>query len=92
MYKELAAKGMGLIAVNSGDSKAEILRYVKTGKFTFPIGMDNVGSKDHGVAKKYGVTAYPTNYVVDSRGTVVWRGVGFDEDGLRGALAKLGVK
>ena len=92
MYKALKAKGLALIAVNSGDSKAEILKYVKEGGFTFAIGMDNVGRKDYGVAKKYGVQAYPTNYVVDSKGNVVWRSVGFDENGLKSALAKLGVK
>ena len=50
--------------------------------------MDTVGGKDHGVAKKYKVTAYPTNYIVDSKGKIVWRGVGFDESALRGALAE----
>jgi hypothetical protein len=83
---------MELIAVNSGDSKEQINKYVDEGKFTFRIGMDDAGGKNHGVAAKYGVMAYPTNYVLDSSGKVVWRAVGFDETGLRAALEKLGVK
>ncbi len=41
---------------------------------------------------RYGVQAYPTNYIVGADGTVVYRSVGFDEAGLRAALAKLGVR
>lgn len=41
---------------------------------------------------QYRVEAYPTNYVLDSSGKVVFRSVGFDEDGIRKALAKLEVK
>jgi hypothetical protein len=38
------------------------------------------------------VQAYPTNYVLDLEGKVVWRGVGFNEAEIRAALEKLGVK
>jgi hypothetical protein len=44
------------------------------------------------MALKYGVQAYPTNYVIDSTGKVVFRCVGFDPEGIKAALAKLGVK
>jgi hypothetical protein len=82
-----------LVAVNSGDSPKIISQYVKELNLTFPIGMDSEeGGKYYGVADKYGVQAYPTNYVLDSSGKVVWRGVGFDEEGIRAALEKLGVR
>ena len=35
------------------------------------------------MARNYGVQAYPTNYVIDSDGKVVFRCVGFDPDGAR---------
>ena len=81
-----------MIAVNSGDPRNTILKYAKEGGFTFTIGMDNAGGKEYGVVKKYGVSAFPTNYLLDSTGKVIWRSVGFDENGLRDALARLGVK
>ena len=44
------------------------------------------------LCKTYGVQAYPTNYLVTSDGKIAWRGVGFNEDALRSALEKIGVK
>jgi hypothetical protein len=39
------------------------------------------------------VQVYPTNYLVDAAdGKILWRGVGFDEQGLKDALAKMGIK
>lgn len=75
------------MAINNGDDNATIHRYVRKEKFTFPI--------VHGTEKTFsafGVQAYPTNYLVDASGRVVFRSVGFDEAGIRKALAKLGVK
>jgi hypothetical protein len=45
------------------------------------------------LGKAYGVRAYPTNYLVDAAtGKILWRGVGFNEEALRAALAKAGVQ
>jgi hypothetical protein len=92
MYAQLKDRGLELIAVNSGDSREVINKYVAEGKFSFLIGMDNEGNKDYGTAGKYGVQAYPTNYVLDSNGKVVFRSVGFNPNGMKAALDKLGVK
>ena len=48
--------------------------------------------KGYGIFNDYGVQAYPANYLVDSKGNVVFRSVGFDEEGIKKALAGLGVK
>ena len=79
------------MAINTGDEEAEILKYVAEGKFTFPIVLGGEGSK-YAVGKAYGVQAYPTNYLVGPDGKVLWRGVGFDEEGLRKALSDAGLK
>jgi len=81
-----------LIAVNSDDDAATINKYRKEGGFSFILAMGNDGKKHYSVAEKYGVQAYPTNYVLDPDGKVVWHAVGYDEEGMRSALAKLGVK
>ena len=44
------------------------------------------------LGKAYGVQAYPTNYLLGPDGKIVWRSVGFDEAGLRAALAGMGLK
>jgi hypothetical protein len=87
------AKGLELIAINNGDPKDRINKYVKDGSFTFPIAMGGpMNTKDYAVFENYGVQAYPTNYVIDSSGKVVYRSIGFDEKGIRAALESLGVK
>lgn len=83
-------KGLQIVAVNYGDSAQIIQKYVKQGKFTFPIVLNGAGKTD--VAAKFGVQAYPTNIVVDRSGKVRAALVGFDEAKLKTVLAKLGVK
>ena len=51
--------------------------------------------EEYTLGRAYGVMAYPTNYILDADGKVVWRGVGFGpetEKQIREALARLGVK
>jgi hypothetical protein len=69
---------------------------VEEGKFTFQVAIGGrpAGTGDN-IFQRYGVRAYPTNYLLDHEGRVVWRGVGFDENelkALRAALARLGVQ
>jgi hypothetical protein len=75
--------------VNQGDDKETINKYVAENKFGFKVAMPPESSK---VFEDYGVQAYPTNYVIDASGKVVFHCVGFDEEGIRNALAQLGVK
>lgn len=81
------------MTINSGDSKDVIQKWFQERKFTLPVGMaGDEDSPDYGVVEKFGVQAYPTNYVLDGEGRVVWRDVGFSEEAIRAALEKLGVK
>jgi hypothetical protein len=57
----------------------------------FKIVMGGSGEK-HNLGKTYGVQAYPSNYLVDGNGGGVWRSSGFNEEALREALARLGLK
>ncbi len=90
MYADLKAKGLNLVAINNGDKTDVINKYVAEGGFTFPIVMGQRG--ENSVFSQYGVQAYPTNYLLDGEGNVVYRSVGFDEAGLKKALDQLGVK
>ena len=91
MYEELKGKGLELIAINSGDSAETINKYVADNKFTFKIVMGGSGPQ-YAIGTTYGVKAYPTNYLLDANGKIEWRGVGFNESALRGAIDKLGLK
>jgi thiol-disulfide isomerase/thioredoxin len=92
LYDELKSKGFEIVAVNyqANDSDQTIAKYVRDNKFSFRIVKG--GSGDYAVGKTYGVQAYPTNYLLDANGKIVWRGVGFNESALRAAIDKLGFK
>lgn len=77
-----------MVAINRGDSPATIQKYVKEGGFTFPIVVGGRGS----VFEHYRVEGYPTNYLLNGQGQVVYRSLGFDEQGLRAALEQIGFK
>ena len=83
-----------MIAVNGMDDAATINKYIEDKKFTFQVGMapKKESGATYDVAQKYGVMAYPTNYLVGTDGKILWRSVGFDEEGLRKALEKAGIK
>jgi thiol-disulfide isomerase/thioredoxin len=91
LYEELKGKGLEVVAVNHGDSAEVINKYATENKFSFKIVMGGQGDS-YTIGKTYGVKVYPTNYLVDADGKIVWRGVGFSETKLREALEKLGVK
>lgn len=91
LYKEFKAKGLEIIAINSNDEPDTIRKYLRQTHGAFPVGMDDVGDKHFGITKQYGVSLYPTTYLLDSSGKVAACLVGFQEKELRAALAKLGV-
>jgi len=66
-------------------------QYVQQGKFTFKIVLGGPEEK-YTLGKAYGVRAYPTNYLLDADGKILWRGEGFEEEELRAALGKAGLK
>jgi peroxiredoxin len=91
LYTELKDKGLELIALNRADSPEVINKYAKENNLTFLIGMSAEGTT-YKATLQYRVPAYPTNYLLDSSGKIVYCTAGFDEEALRAALNKLGVK
>ena len=66
-------------------------KYIADNNWSFKIVMGGSG-ENYTLGKAYGVQAYPTNYLIDADGKVLWRSLGFNEKALREALAKAGVK
>jgi len=87
IYQEGKASKLAVIAINNGDDDKTIKDFWKSSKFTFTAVKGTEKLFD-----SYGIVAYPTNYIVDSKGKVIWRSLGFDEQGMRAALKKLGIK
>ena len=76
-------KDVSFVAVNIGDDKGTIAQWWQEGKFTLRA----VRQEGDAVSRAFGVQAYPTNYVVGPDGKVLYRGVGYDEESIRKALA-----
>lgn len=92
MYEELKGKGFQIVAVNRGDSAEVVGKYWGESGFTFPHVLGGSGEQYRAIGEPYGVQAYPTNYLVDSEGNVLWRKVAFNEAALRKALQDAGIK
>ena len=75
-------KDVAFLSVNIGDSPQLISDWWKSGRFTHLPVLQQGDS----VSQAFGVSAYPTNYVIGPDGKVLWRGIGYDEAALRTAL------
>jgi thiol-disulfide isomerase/thioredoxin len=87
IYASAKDKGLAVLALNRSDPAEKVKDYWKESGFTFPALM-----APDDVHQKFGVRAYPTNYVVNNKGEVVARFVGYDEQKLLNALKKLGIE
>jgi pyruvate dehydrogenase complex dehydrogenase (E1) component len=93
MYTELKDRGLGLIAINGLDDKKTVLDFIKEHKLSFPVALGADSSGQGGeVTKLYEAYAFPTNYILDSSGKIVWSSNEFDEAQVRTLLKRLGVQ
>ncbi len=74
--KDLADKGLKVLAVNFEDEKEQIVAYLEKNKFALTVPMDSDGK----VAERYQVSGYPTTLVIGRDGTIKKGWVGFDAD------------
>lgn len=90
LYSELKDQGFSIVAINTVDSAADIKSYVRDTRLTFPIVM---GERETAtVVRDYRVETYPSSYLLDSEGKIVYRAVGVDEAGLLRSLKELGLQ
>jgi thiol-disulfide isomerase/thioredoxin len=92
IYDEMKGKGLEVVAINSDDEFAAIRRYTETSGWTFPIALGTLEKQRKSIPELYFVELFPTNFLIDATGKVVYRRVGWDEASLREALKKLDVE
>jgi len=89
LYTALKDQGLAIVAVNNVDDPPEIGNYIRKNAITFPVVL---GERDvPGVLGSYHIETYPSSYLLDSDGKIVYRFVGVNEAGLLEALRKLGL-
>jgi thiol-disulfide isomerase/thioredoxin len=67
-------KGMTILGIYPRDSKEELKKYAQKKEIAYDI---LYNSKD--VATKYGVTGYPTYFLIDKKGIIRYSGCGYGE-------------
>lgn len=87
LYTRLSPKGFQLLSINNAEDAATVKKFVSKENLKFPVVLSTPK-----LLSTYGIEAIPTNYLLDSKGKIVFRSVGYDEAGLMKALAKLGLK
>jgi thiol-disulfide isomerase/thioredoxin len=92
LYEEFRAQGLEVLAINSDDERADVLRYATTSGWTFPIVLGVKNRESLNIPARYFVELFPTNYLIDSRGTIIYRHAGWNEASLRAALATAGIQ
>ena len=90
LYDELKDDGLGVLAIDSDDDRASIARYAAASSWTMPIAVGSQERLGQNIPALYSVELFPTNYLVNPSGKVVYRRVGWDEAGLRASLRGLG--
>ncbi|MCW3053132.1 MAG: resA [Chthonomonadales bacterium] len=79
LYERLKGKGLEVIAINRGDTDQQVQKVILEGKFTFPVALGGSKYGDGSVYANFGVMAFPTNYLIDADGKVVWRAMGYND-------------
>jgi len=95
LYERLKGKGLEVIAINRGDTDQQVQKVILEGKFTFPVALGGSKYGDGSVYANFGVMAFPTNYLIDADGKVVWRAMGYNDFAspeFKAALKRVGLE
>jgi peroxiredoxin len=95
-YEKYKARGLQVVSIDLGDTKENVEQFVSQFKLTFPVLMGGDERQDHAdVFSRFGVKGYPTLFLLDAQGRVVWHHVGFGDElrtQLDAELNRLGVR
>jgi thiol-disulfide isomerase/thioredoxin len=74
LYEKLKSKGFVIVAVDVMEESKTVSAFVKANRMTFPVVLDADGK----VGGEYDARSIPTNYLVDRKGKILARIVGYD--------------
>lgn len=89
LYTKLKDEGFAIVAINKIDKAADVESYKRESRITFPMAM---AEQEAGVTGAYRIESYPSTYLLNAEGKIVYRAVGVDEPGLLRALRDLGLR
>ncbi len=88
LQKELGPKGLVVVGVTN-EAESMVVKDVEKSKMAHPIVMISGEETD----RVYGINGYPSGFLIDPSGTIVWSGHpgNLDKDELRAMVEKLGL-
>jgi peroxiredoxin len=75
MHEQLASKGLMILGLDVGEDAATVAKFAKEQSYTFRLLLDG----EPEVTSRYFVQAYPTTFVIDRAGRIVFRDMGSDK-------------
>ena len=76
VWQQFKDKGLVFIAVGREHTNAELAKFQKEKKFTFPI----AGDPKREVFSKYAKQNIPRNYLINKQGRIAYQSMGYSED------------
>lgn len=70
LYKDYHGKGLQIVSVYLDKDRSAVEKHIKENEITWPYAFDGKGW-DNAVGKEWGVSAIPTNPIVDKKGIIV---------------------
>ncbi len=72
LYRTYEKRGLAVVAVNFGESKAELQDFATALSLSFPIMLDSQGD----AARTLGVRGLPVTFLLDRDGRILWKAMG----------------
>lgn len=88
LYADYKAQGLVVLAVDVGETRETVEKFLKTKAMTYPVTMGN----ESGIPAAYAVTVFPTFVLIGSDGKIAAHQFGFNEAALTGIAQKAGLK
>ena len=95
LYSRLREQGLQVVAIDLGDSAEAVKGFAEKFSLAHPVLVGGQSTDDEAnVFKRYHVKAFPTTYLIDPNGKIVWQSIGYEGEGvpkLKKELEKLGL-
>jgi len=90
IYDRYKEKGFSLLAINQDNQKsvAKVSSFISSNGYSFLVSTDSKGE----VSQQFNVQSYPTSFLFDKNGTIVYTSIGYkpgDEKKIVDALEKI---
>ena len=78
LFQKYQDRGLSIIAVEGTGDRTGAMKFIEENKLTYTF-LQNLEGEEEVVRKVYGVTGYPTSYLLDAQGKIVFAHLDFNE-------------